>query len=105
MVKWCGGVIAQQCISGQNRYWMYAAAKAGGSGLLVSNDEMRDHIFKLLAPKFFKRWKSRHQVKFGFAGPRRFQAEYPAPFSTAAQVSVSPLSLPTADIKPFTLER
>jgi len=66
-------------------YWMYAAAKAGGSGLLVSNDEMRDHIFKLLAPKFFKRWKSRHQVKFGFAGPRRFQAEYPAPFSTAAQ--------------------
>lgn len=68
---------------------MYAAAKAGGSGLLVSNDEMRDHIFQLLAPKFFVKWKARHQIKYGFAGPLRFQAEYPAPFSTAAQVPLA----------------
>ena len=39
------------------RYWMYAAVKAGREGLLVSNDEMRDHIFQLLAPKFFHKWK------------------------------------------------
>jgi hypothetical protein len=25
---------------------------AGKDGLLVSNDEMRDHIFQLLAPKY-----------------------------------------------------
>ena len=36
---------------------MYAAVKAGREGLLISNDEMRDHIFQLLAPKFFYKWK------------------------------------------------
>ena len=41
---------------------MYAAVKAGREGLLVSNDEMRDHIFQLLAPKFFHKWK---QVRSG----------------------------------------
>ena len=35
---------------------------AGSSALLVSNDEMRDHIFQLLAPKYFLKWKQRHQV-------------------------------------------
>ena len=24
---------------------------------------MRDHIFQLLAPKFFLKWKQRHQVR------------------------------------------
>ena len=36
---------------------MFAAVKAGREGLLISNDEMRDHIFQLLAPKFFYKWK------------------------------------------------
>ncbi len=48
------------------RYWIYAAVAAGESGLLVSNDEMRDHIFQLLAPKFFLKWKQRHQLKYRF---------------------------------------
>jgi hypothetical protein len=29
------------------RYWMYAAVRAGQQGILVSNDEMRDHIFQV----------------------------------------------------------
>ena len=29
------------------RYWIYAAVTAGEHGLLVSNDEMRDHIFQV----------------------------------------------------------
>ena len=33
------------------RYWLYAAIAAGEDGLLVSNDEMRDHTFQLLAPR------------------------------------------------------
>ena len=41
---------------------MYAAVKAGPKGLLVSNDQMRDHLFQLLAPRFFQKWKQRHQV-------------------------------------------
>lgn len=30
--------------------------------MLISNDKMRDHIFQLLAPKYFHKWKQRHQV-------------------------------------------
>lgn len=44
------------------RYWMYAAVAAGHKGFMVSNDEMRDHIFQLLAPRYFHKWKQRHQV-------------------------------------------
>jgi hypothetical protein len=29
------------------RYWIYAAVTAGAQGLLISNDEMRDHIFQV----------------------------------------------------------
>jgi len=45
---------------------MYAAVKAGPKGLLISNDEMRDHMFQLLAPRFFHKWKQRHQASFNF---------------------------------------
>ena len=41
---------------------MYAAVKAGPKGLLISNDVMRDHLFQLLAPKFFHKWQQRHQA-------------------------------------------
>lgn len=42
------------------RYWLYAAIKF--KCLLVTNDEMRDHIFQLLGNDFFPKWKERHQV-------------------------------------------
>ncbi|KAA6426205.1 MAG: Pentatricopeptide repeat-containing, partial [Trebouxia sp. A1-2] len=48
--------------SNDDWYWMYAAVKAGPKGLLISNDEMRDHMFQLLAPRFFHKWKQRHQA-------------------------------------------
>ena len=47
-------------------YWLYAALYARGDGLLVSNDECRDHIFQLLAPKYFLKWKERHLVRYEF---------------------------------------
>lgn len=52
------------------RYWLYAAIKF--KCLLVTNDEMRDHIFQLLGNDFFPRWKERHQVIFlsAFAGSK-----------------------------------
>lgn len=31
---------------------------------MVSCDEMRDHLFQMLAPKYFRKWKQRHQVYF-----------------------------------------
>lgn len=43
-----------------SRYWLYAAVKL--KCLLVTNDEMRDHIFELLGSNFFLKWKERHQV-------------------------------------------
>ncbi|KAM3269288.1 hypothetical protein P3S67_030170 [Capsicum chacoense] len=34
--------------------------------LLVTNDEMRDHLFQLLGNDFFPKWKERHQVHFSY---------------------------------------
>ena len=44
-----------------SRYWLYAAVSM--RCLLVSNDEMRDHVFATLGNDFFfPKWKERHQV-------------------------------------------
>ncbi|GER53558.1 proteinaceous RNase P 3 [Striga asiatica] len=50
--------------SNDDWYWLYAAVKL--KCLLVTNDEMRDHIFELLGTNFFFRWKERHQVRYTF---------------------------------------
>jgi proteinaceous RNase P len=42
------------------RYWLYAAVRY--KCVLVTNDEMRDHLFELLGNGFFPKWKERHQV-------------------------------------------
>jgi len=53
--------------SNDDWYWLYATVAARGAGLLVSNDELRDHIFQLLRPKHFLKWKQRHIARYGFA--------------------------------------
>ncbi|XP_057790088.1 proteinaceous RNase P 2-like [Salvia miltiorrhiza] len=50
--------------SNDDWYWLYAAVKL--KCLLVTNDEMRDHIFELIGSNFFSRWKERHQVRYTF---------------------------------------
>jgi hypothetical protein len=45
-------------------FWMHAALWSGHDTLVVSNDEMRDHHFQMLAHRYFLRWKERHQVHF-----------------------------------------
>ncbi|XP_010262434.1 PREDICTED: proteinaceous RNase P 2 [Nelumbo nucifera] len=50
--------------SNDDWYWLYAAVKL--KCLLVTNDEMRDHIFELLGSNFFLKWKERHQVRYTF---------------------------------------
>lgn len=50
--------------SNDDWYWLYAAVKF--KCLLVTNDEMRDHIFELLGSSFFPIWKERHQVRYTF---------------------------------------
>ena len=49
--------------SNDDWYWLYAAVVAGTNGFLVTNDELRDHVFQMLpAPRLFYKWKERHQV-------------------------------------------
>ncbi|XP_043704357.1 proteinaceous RNase P 2-like [Telopea speciosissima] len=50
--------------SNDDWYWLYAAVTL--RCLLVTNDEMRDHIFALLGSSFFLKWKERHQVRYTF---------------------------------------
>ena len=72
--------------SNDDWYWMYAAVAAGAEGLLVSNDEMRDHSFSMLAPRFFGKWKQRHQLRYTFSGgPDTLEFVYPPPFTTCLQ--------------------
>lgn len=33
---------------------------------MVTNDEMRDHHFRMLSPRWFNRWKERNQIHFSF---------------------------------------
>ncbi|KAL8483720.1 hypothetical protein ACS0TY_026413 [Phlomoides rotata] len=70
--------------SNDDWYWLYAAIKC--KCLLVTNDEMRDHLFQLLGNDFFPRWKERHQVHFSFTetGPT---FRMPPPCSVVIQES------------------
>ncbi|KAE8712002.1 hypothetical protein F3Y22_tig00110266pilonHSYRG00109 [Hibiscus syriacus] len=47
--------------SNDDWYWLYAAVSC--KCLVVTNDEMRDHLFQLLGNSFFPRWKEKHQVR------------------------------------------
>ncbi|KAI5083415.1 hypothetical protein GOP47_0003158 [Adiantum capillus-veneris] len=70
--------------SNDDWYWMYAAVKC--KSLLVTNDEMRDHLFELLGNNFFPKWKERHQVRFTFSA-NGLELLMPPPYSTIIQES------------------
>ncbi|KAE9588069.1 hypothetical protein Lal_00003301 [Lupinus albus] len=56
-----GALYATPQGSNDDWYWLYAAVRS--KCLLVTNDEMRDHLFQLLGSSFFPRWKEKHQVR------------------------------------------
>jgi len=76
-------------------FWLHAALWGFDKSqtLVLTNDEMRDHHFQMLAPRSFLRWKERHQIHFGFGewttgtSPRRRKVslEYPAKYSRRIQ--------------------
>ncbi|CAN8325552.1 unnamed protein product [Cochlearia groenlandica] len=70
--------------SNDDWYWLYAAAKL--KCLIVTNDEMRDHIFELLSNSFFQKWKQRHQVRYTFV-KGSLKLEMPPSFSVVIQES------------------
>jgi len=51
---------------GMNDDWFWLQAALHWKCLFVTNDEMRDHFFQMLAPRSFVSWKERHQVHFSF---------------------------------------
>lgn len=72
--------------SNDDWYWLYAAVVAGERGFLVTNDELRDHIFQMLPdPKLFYRWKERHQARFSFPPGAEPKLQYPPCFTTCMQ--------------------
>ena len=71
--------------SNDDWYWMYASVNAAEGGLLLSNDEMRDHIFQLLAPKYFQKWKQRHQYRYKIDETGKMDVFPPPPFTMCVQ--------------------
>ncbi|KAM1255693.1 hypothetical protein PS1_030048 [Malus domestica] len=84
--EWMGKGILYATPSGSNDdwYWLYAAVKL--KCLLVTNDEMRDHIFELLGSSFFLKWKERHQVRYTFA-KGNLKLQMPPAYSSVIQES------------------
>ncbi|KAI4310782.1 hypothetical protein MLD38_035732 [Melastoma candidum] len=70
--------------SNDDWYWLYAAVSS--NCLIVTNDEMRDHLFQLLGTSFFPRWKEKHQVRLS-ASPRGLELHMPPPYSVVIQES------------------
>ena len=50
--------------SNDDWYWLYGAASKAEKGILVSNDKLRDHIFDLLRPRFFLKWRDNQICKY-----------------------------------------
>ncbi|KAI3924841.1 hypothetical protein MKW98_031092 [Papaver atlanticum] len=70
--------------SNDDWYWLYAAVKLKCS--LVTNDEMRDHIFEFLGSSFFLKWKERHQVHYTFV-KSNLRLKMPPSYSLVIQES------------------
>ncbi|XP_050375044.1 proteinaceous RNase P 1, chloroplastic/mitochondrial [Argentina anserina] len=70
--------------SNDDWYWLYAAVSC--KGLLVTNDEMRDHLFQLLGTNFFPRWKEKHQVRLSVSR-LGLSLHMPPPYSIVIQES------------------
>ncbi|KAK0600775.1 hypothetical protein LWI29_018296 [Acer saccharum] len=72
--------------SNDDWYWLYAAVSS--KCLLVTNDEMRDHLFQLLGTSFFPRWKEKHQVRLSVS-TNGLDLRMPPPYSIVIQESVN----------------
>lgn len=75
--------------SNDDWYWLYATVRAKAAGLLVSNDELRDHIWSLLRPKHFLKWKAMHISHYTFSPNGRGDwtpaLQTPPPYSSCVQ--------------------
>jgi hypothetical protein len=84
---------------GMNDDWFWLHAALWGSALVLTNDEMRDHHFQMLAPRSFLRWKERNQIHFHFeadlaSGKRELELTHPAKYSRRIQRIANGLVVP-----------
>ncbi|XP_074274638.1 proteinaceous RNase P 1, chloroplastic/mitochondrial-like [Silene latifolia] len=70
--------------SNDDWYWLYAAVS--NKCLLITNDEMRDHLFQLLGNSIFPRWKEKHQVRMTVSR-KGLDLHMPPPYSIVIQES------------------
>lgn len=56
-------VIASPPFLNDDFCWLYAALMKT-SAYIITNDQMRDHHFTMLSPRFFLRWRQRHRITF-----------------------------------------
>ncbi|KAL7148457.1 hypothetical protein ABFS83_06G179700 [Erythranthe nasuta] len=82
--KKAGALYATPVGSNDDWYWLYAAVSS--KCLLVTNDEMRDHLFNLLGNSFFPRWKEKHQVRLKPSSDG-IRLHMPPPYSIVIQES------------------
>ncbi|KAL7148783.1 hypothetical protein ABFS83_06G202800 [Erythranthe nasuta] len=80
-----GSLYATPQGSNDDWYWLYAAVSC--KCLLVTNDEMRDHLFNLLGNNFFPRWKEKHQARLKPSGDGLLSLHMPPPYSHVIQES------------------
>lgn len=90
---------------GMNDDWFWLHAAYSYKSLVVTNDEMRDHHFQMLAPRTFLRWKERHHVHFDFGDwmafngsnrQREVKLTWPEPYSRRIQRVDDGLVVPLA---------
>ncbi|VFQ63627.1 unnamed protein product [Cuscuta campestris] len=80
-----GALYATPLGSCDDWYWLYAAVSS--NCLLVTNDEMRDHIFQLLGNGFIPRWKEKHQIRMTASREEGVKLRMPPPYSIVIQES------------------
>ncbi|XP_021732705.1 proteinaceous RNase P 1, chloroplastic/mitochondrial-like [Chenopodium quinoa] len=83
-----GALYATPLGSNDDWYWLYAAVRC--KCLLLTNDEMRDHLFQLLGNtcSIFPRWKEKHQIRMT-ASTSGLVLHMPPPYSIVTQESES----------------
>jgi pentatricopeptide repeat protein len=99
--RWREEKVLYQTPPGMNDdwFWMHVALARPGT-LMLTNDEMRDHHFQMLAPRSFLRWKERHQVHFSLGewlpGKHRRKVIFtnPDPYSRRVQRVADGLVVP-----------
>ena len=86
LARWrsAGALYATPRGSNDDWYWLYAAVS--NKCLLVTNDEMRDHLFQLLGNTIFPRWKEKHQVRMTVS-TSGVALHMPPPYSIVVQES------------------